>query len=100
VLIYIHKQRMLDAVQRRYPARHYIMVDDKLRTLAAMKRDLRERLTTVFPRQGHYAIDPANVARYPAADITVEHVGDLADFDVVKRLLIPFGAIRAQGAPE
>jgi len=100
VLIYIHKEQMLDAVQRRYPARHYIMVDDKLRILAAMKRDLRERLTTVFPRQGHYALDPANIANYPAADISVEHIGDLADFDVVKRLMIPIGAIHPQGAPE
>lgn len=58
VLIYIHKEQMLDAVVRRYPAGHYVMVDDKLRILAAMKEVLGSRLTTVFPRQGHYALDP------------------------------------------
>ncbi|GAB3759379.1 hypothetical protein GCM10028796_06490 [Ramlibacter monticola] len=82
VHIYVHKELMLDAVQRMYPARHYIMVDDKLRVLAAMKDVLRERLTTVFPRQGHYALDVANIAKYPAADMTVERIGDLADLDI------------------
>jgi FMN phosphatase YigB (HAD superfamily) len=77
VLIYIHKELMLDAVQRHYAARHYVMVDDKLRILAAMKRALRERLTTVFPRQGHYAVDPLNISSYPPADITLERIGDL-----------------------
>ena len=100
VLIYSHKEQMLDAVQRRYPARHYVMVDDKLRILAAMKSDLRERLTTVFPRQGRYAFDPANIANYPAADVTVEHIGDLADFDFAKLLRVPIGAVRTQGASE
>ena len=79
VLIYIHKELMLDAVQQRYPARHYVMVDDKLRVLAAMKQALGERLTTVFPRQGHYAVDPRNIASYPPADITLECIGDLLD---------------------
>ena len=82
VLIYIHKEQMLDAVQRHYPARHYVMVDDKLRVLAAMKTAMADRLTTVFPRQGHYALDPANIALYPAADVTLEDIGDLIDFDV------------------
>jgi len=77
VLIYIHKERMLDDMMRRYPARHYVMVDDKLRVLAAMKEILADRLTTVFPRQGHYALDTAANAHYPAADITIEHIGDL-----------------------
>ena len=77
VLIFIHKELMLDDVLRRYPARHYVMVDDKLRILAAMKAALRERLTSVFPRQGHYALDPHNLAAYPAADLTVERIGDL-----------------------
>jgi FMN phosphatase YigB (HAD superfamily) len=81
VLIYIHKERMLDDVERRYPARHYVMVDDKLRILAAMKRILGDRLTTVFPRQGHYALDPKNIAAYPPADITVECIGDLINYD-------------------
>ena len=77
VLIYVHKEQMLDAVQRQHPARHYVMVDDKQRLLAAMKTVLGDRLTTVFPRQGHYALDPVNASLYPAADITVEHIGDL-----------------------
>jgi FMN phosphatase YigB (HAD superfamily) len=77
VLIYIHKEQMLDDVEQRYPARHYVMVDDKLRILAAMKKTWRDRLTTVFPRQGHYAFDPNNLAAYPPADITVERIGDL-----------------------
>jgi FMN phosphatase YigB (HAD superfamily) len=84
VHIYVHKELMLDAVQRTYPARHYVMVDDKLRVLAAMKDVLRERLTTVFPRQGHYALDVGNIARYPAADVTIESIGDLADFNISK----------------
>jgi FMN phosphatase YigB (HAD superfamily) len=81
VLIYIHKEKVFDDVGRRYPARHYVMVDDKLRVLAAMKQLRGDRLTTVFPRQGHYALDPKNVADYPAADVSVDHIGDLVDFD-------------------
>jgi FMN phosphatase YigB (HAD superfamily) len=84
VLIYVHKELMLEAVQRHYPARRYVMVDDKLRVLAAMKGAWQERLTTVFPRQGHYALDPATIGRYPAADFTVERIGDLADVDLSK----------------
>ena len=82
VLIYIHKEQMLDAVQREYPARHYVMVDDKLRILTAMKQVMRDRLTTVFPRQGHYALDSAAIAAYPAADMTIERIGDLLDADI------------------
>ncbi len=81
-LVYVHKERMLDAVQRHYPARHYMMVDDKLRILAAMKVIWRERLTTIFPRQGHYALDPKIVAAQPAADFTIERIGELADLDL------------------
>lgn len=81
VLIYVHKERMLDAVAQRYPARHYVMIDDKLRVLAAMKNAWGERLTTVFPRQGHYALDPANIAAYAPADVTVESIGDLINHD-------------------
>ncbi len=81
VLIYIHKEQMLDDVVQRYPARHYVMVDDKLRILAAMKTALGNRLTTVFPRQGHYALDPLNVAAYSPADITVERIGELLTDD-------------------
>ena len=82
VLIYIHKEQMLDDVAQRYPARHYVMVDDKLRILAAMKNVWGTRLTTVFPRQGHYALDPHNIATYPAADRRVERIGDLIDCDL------------------
>ena len=82
VLIYIHKEQMLDAVQRHYPARHYVMVDDKLRILGAMKKIMQHRLTTVFPRQGHYAHDPAVIAAYPPADLSVERIGELLDLDM------------------
>jgi FMN phosphatase YigB (HAD superfamily) len=77
VLIYIHKEQMLDDVEQRYPARGYVMVDDKLRILTAMKAVWGERLTTVFVRQGHYALDPAIVGRYPPADVIIERIADL-----------------------
>jgi FMN phosphatase YigB (HAD superfamily) len=82
VLIYIHKEQMLDAVERRYPADHYVMVDDKLRILAAMKAVMKSRLTTVFPRQGHYALDPNNASAYPAADLSIDHRGSLLRCDI------------------
>jgi hypothetical protein len=78
VLIYIHKEHMLDDVEARYPARQYVMVDDKLRILDALKRQWGKRVTTVFPRQGHYAHDPQILVSYPAADISVDHISDLA----------------------
>lgn len=81
-LIYVHKEKMLHAVQRHYPGRHYVMVDDKLGVLAAMKSIWRERLTTIFARQGHYALDPEIVAAQPAADFTIECIGDLATLDL------------------
>ena len=81
-LVYVHKEKVLDAVEREFPARHYVMVDDKLRILAAMKAVWQDRLTTIFPRQGHYALDPAIVAAQPAADCTIEHIGELADLDL------------------
>jgi len=81
VLIYIHKEEMLDAVAAAYPARHYVMIDDKLRVLAMMKAEWRDRLTTVFPRQGHYATDAKLLAAYPPADIAVERIGDLITFE-------------------
>lgn len=80
VLIYLHKERMLDSVRQRHPASRYVMVDDKLRILAAMKGAWGAALTTVFPRQGHYALDPKEIAAYPAADVTVERIGDLLDW--------------------
>ena len=82
VLIYIHKEQMLDAVAKHYPAKRYVMVDDKLRILAAMKSLWGERLTTVFPRQGHYAHDPKQTLPYPVADLTIEHIGDLLNYNI------------------
>lgn len=79
VLIYLHKEQMLGAVERRYPAQHYVMVDDKLRILSAMKGFWRERLTTVFVRQGHYALDAREVAAFPPADVTLGNIGELAE---------------------
>jgi len=81
VLIYVHKERELADVAARYPARHYVLVDDKLRILAAIKAAWGERLTTVFPRQGHYALDPAVLAQYPPADLAVDAIGDLLSYD-------------------
>jgi FMN phosphatase YigB (HAD superfamily) len=81
VLIYIHKERMLDEVERLYPAGHYVMVDDKLRILAAMKKVWGTRLTTVWPRQGHYALNPQIVAQYSPADLTIERIGNLVNHD-------------------
>ena len=81
-LIYIHKEEQLDDVEKRYPARHYVLVDDKLRILTAVKKTWGSRLTTVFPRQGHYAHDPKTLATYPPADITIEHIGDLLRYDL------------------
>jgi FMN phosphatase YigB (HAD superfamily) len=78
VLIYIHKEEMLDDVERRYPAARYVMVDDKIRILTAMKAVWTDRLTTVFVKQGHYAQDAPIVASYPAADVTIDRIADLA----------------------
>jgi len=94
VLIYIHKEQMLTEVERRYPARHYIMVDDKLRILTSMKKIWENRLTTVFPRQGHYALDPGNVATYPPADITIEYIGDLLNYNLAAFLAHEKAAVR------
>jgi len=77
VLIYVHKEQELDDVEMRFPASHYVVVDDKLRILAAIKRVWGDRVTTVFPRQGHYAYDPAILASEPPADITVARIGDI-----------------------
>ena len=82
VLIYIHKERELDDVERRYPAEHYVLVDDKLRILTAVKQVWERRVTTVFPRQGHYAHDPKALATFPPADLTVDRVGDLLAYDL------------------
>ena len=84
VLIYVHKEHELDDVEARYPADHYVLVDDKLRILHAVKQIWRERVTTVFPRQGHYAHDPELVAQYPPADFTLEAIGELCDLDLAE----------------
>jgi FMN phosphatase YigB (HAD superfamily) len=82
VLIYIHKENALDDVRLRYPAHHYVLIDDKLRILAAVKRTWGDRVTTVFPRQGKFAHDPAVVDANPAADVTVERIGDLLTMEI------------------
>jgi hypothetical protein len=82
ILIYIHKEQELDDVERRYPAHHYVLIDDKLRILTAVKEHWGARLTTIFPRQGHYALDPQILASHPPADISIDRIGDLASFDL------------------
>jgi FMN phosphatase YigB (HAD superfamily) len=82
VLIYIHKEQELEDVEKRYPAEHYVLVDDKLRILTAVKSVWGPRLTTVFPRQGHYARDPKEVAAYPPPDLAVERISDLLQCDL------------------
>jgi FMN phosphatase YigB (HAD superfamily) len=82
VLIYIHKEAALDDVERRYPADHYVLVDDKIRILAAVKQFWRERVTTIFVRQGSYAHDGKEVHAFPPADLSIERIGDLQDCDL------------------
>ena len=82
VLIYIHKEKELDDVEQRYPAERFVLIDDKLRILTAAKKAWDSRLTTVWPKQGHYARDPEAVRKYPLADITVERIGDLVGYDI------------------
>jgi FMN phosphatase YigB (HAD superfamily) len=84
VLIYVHKEQELDDVEARYPADRYVLVDDKLRILHAVKQIWGERVITVFPRQGHYALDPEQIAQYPPADFTLEAIGELCDLDLEK----------------
>jgi FMN phosphatase YigB (HAD superfamily) len=81
VLIYVHKEEALDDVERLYPARRYVMVDDKLRILAALKQTWGERVTTVFPRQGHYAFDEKENRKYRPADISIDAVGDILGYE-------------------
>ena len=82
VLIYVHKEQELDDVEQRYPAKHYVLVDDKLRILAAVKKFWGSRVTTIFVRQGHYAADPKILASYPPADISIERIGGSAAISV------------------
>lgn len=95
VLIYLHKEQMLADIEERYPARHYVMVDDKLRILTVMKNIWSDRLYTVFPRQGHYALDPQTRSTYPPADLAIERIGDLLGYD----FNILFGATKADCGP-
>ncbi len=99
VLIYIHKEEALDDVERRYPGQHYVLVDDKLRILAAVKNAWGERVTTVFPRQGQYAHDPAILAACPPADLTVERIADLLNYDLSALLTSQQSHMRAEVAP-
>ena len=81
VLIYIHKEKELEDVERRFPADHYVLIDDKIRILTEVKKIWGAKVTTVFPRQGHYALDPKIVAAYPPADVTLERIGELLKYD-------------------
>jgi FMN phosphatase YigB (HAD superfamily) len=82
VLIYVHKERELDDVSTRFPAEHYVLVDDKLRILSAVKAAWGRQVTTIFPKQGHYALDPEALAKYPAPDVAVLRIGDLLSHDL------------------
>ena len=82
VLVYIHKELELDDVEQRYPAKHYVLIDDKMRILTAVKNVWASRVTTVFPRQGHYALDPENLTKFPPADLSIERIGNLLDFEL------------------
>jgi FMN phosphatase YigB (HAD superfamily) len=94
VLIYIHKEQELDYVARIFPAKHYVLIDDKLRLLDVVKKIWSTKVTTVFPRQGHYALDPDIVATYPKADITIEKIADLVQHDIGEFM----GAARGAGS--
>ena len=86
VVIYVHKEQELDDVEQRYPAEHYVLVDDKLRILAAAKKFWGARVTTIFVRQGHYATDPKILASYPPADISIGRIGDLLQYQLPEML--------------
>jgi hypothetical protein len=92
VLIYVHKENELADVERRHPADHYVLVDDKLRILSAVKQSWGRRVTTVFVRQGHYALDPEIRAKYPAADLGFERIGEVADYDFSRLVQSPVRA--------
>ncbi len=98
VLIYIHKEQELDDVAARYPAEHYLLVDDKLSILRAIKEAWGSRVTTVFPRQGHYAHDPAIIAKNPPADVTIERIDDLLAYD--RATLIAAADSRSRATPQ
>ncbi|KXK04763.1 MAG: haloacid dehalogenase-like hydrolase [Acidobacteria bacterium OLB17] len=85
VLIYIHKEHELHDIERRYPAEHYFLFDDKLRILTAIKKQWQSRVTTVFVRQGHYAADTAEIAQYPNADISIDRIGDALSIAIERK---------------
>ncbi|CAM3479596.1 Haloacid dehalogenase [Bordetella sputigena] len=85
VLIHVHKEKVLARIAARHPAPHYVVVDDKLRLLAAIKQAWGDKVTTVFVRQGHYANDARIIADYPPADVTLDHIGQFADTDIPAR---------------
>jgi FMN phosphatase YigB (HAD superfamily) len=91
VLVYIHKERELDDIRARYPADHYVFIDDKVRILAAVKNVWHSEVTTVFPRQGHYALDRAEVAKYRAPDLAIERIGQLLDYSEEKLIAAAAG---------
>src|ERR1700739_66191 len=93
VLIYIHKEKALDDIERRFPADHYVLVDDKLRILAAVKRLWGDRVTAVFVRQGSYAREAQTTGALPPADVVIDRIGDLLKFDLARlRLTQPIPA--------
>ncbi len=83
ILIYVHKEYELADVERRYPAKRYVLIDDKIRILTAIKNIWGDRVTTVFPKQGHYALNAEDVANYPSADIEVDRIGDILSIDLL-----------------
>jgi FMN phosphatase YigB (HAD superfamily) len=90
VLIYVHKEQELAEVERLYPAEHYVLVDDKLHILAAVKKIWREKVTTAFVKQGHYALDPMALAEQPQADVVIDKIGDLIKLDLSNLLKAGF----------
>ena len=86
VLIYVHKEHELDDVEHRFPADHYVLIDDKLRILDAVKQVWKQRVTTIFPKQGHYANDPKALAKYPPADISIDRIGELVNYSLEEML--------------
>jgi FMN phosphatase YigB (HAD superfamily) len=91
VLIYIHKEKELEDVERRFPASHYVLIDDKIRILSDVKKIWVDKVTTVFPRQGHYALDPKIIAAYPPADISIARIGELMNFKMEDFLIAKNG---------
>jgi FMN phosphatase YigB (HAD superfamily) len=91
VLIYIHKEKELEDVERRFPASHYVLIDDKIRILSDVKKIWGDKITTVFPRQGHYALDPKIIAAYQPADTSIARIGELMNFKMEDFLIAKNG---------